>query len=80
MLRAFLVFPGSILAAPPPSLVGWLGTKNMHVCIYSQCTNAFILIMEMHKRINNLTKMGLGDFLQTKKSPLVGGLRLTEGG
>lgn len=79
ILRAFLVFLDSILAAST-GLVGWLEMKNMHVWIYSQCINAFISAGYMHKRINCFTGKHLDDFLPTKKSPLDGGLRLTEGG
>ncbi|MDD5442295.1 MAG: hypothetical protein PHH99_02585, partial [Pseudomonas fluorescens] len=61
-------------------LVGWLERENMHVCIYSQCTNAFIFPREMHECISSLAGEGFNGFLQAKKSPLGGGLCLTQGG
>ena len=52
----------------------------MHVCIYSQCTNAFIFAMEMRTCIGGLVGQGFAGFLQAKKSPLIGGLCLALGG
>jgi len=79
MLRAFLVFLGSILAASTrPCWLAW--NKDMHVCIYSQCTNAFIFSKEMHRCIFSLMGKGFDDFVQAKKSPLDSGLCLTQGG
>jgi hypothetical protein len=42
--------------------------------------NAFIFRKEMHECISSLMGEGFADFLQPKKSPLDGGLCLTQGG
>lgn len=52
----------------------------MHVCIYSQCVNAFIFALEMRMCIFGLVDKGFGDFLWAKKSPHNGGLCLTHEG
>lgn len=52
----------------------------MHVCIYSQCINAFIFTLEMRRCIGGHVNQGFAGFLQAKKSPLIGGLCLALGG
>jgi hypothetical protein len=63
---------------PPPGLVGWLEMKNMHVCIYSQCVNAFIFTQDMLMCIFGLVIQGVTGFWQAKKNPLLGGFCPTE--
>src|SRR5476651_479940 len=38
-----------LASLPVTDLSGRLETKNMHVCIYSQCTNAFIYALSLRK-------------------------------
>lgn len=44
-----------------------LGGKNMHVCIYSQCVNAFIYAREMRECMKAPQLKGLAVFSRRKK-------------
>jgi len=50
-----------------------LETKNMHGCIYSQCTNAFIYALEMHWRMKAPQTKALEAFGRRKKTRSVAG-------
>jgi hypothetical protein len=50
-----------------------LETKNMHGCIYSQCTNAFIYALKMHCRMKAPQAKALAVFSRRKKTRAVAG-------
>ncbi|WP_248764308.1 MULTISPECIES: hypothetical protein, partial [unclassified Pseudomonas] len=57
-----------LASLPVTDLSGRLETKNMHVCIYSQCTNAFIYACHLRKRMEAMQIKGWA-FWRTKKNP-----------
>jgi hypothetical protein len=50
-----------------------LETKNMHGCIYSQCVDAFIYALEMHRRMKAPQTKALVVFGRRKKTHTVAG-------